>query len=76
MDNFFSLFCAKVGVPYNIKDIKSPIKIKRRLLELGVCNTQVKLLKKGGENGACLLEVRDYVLAVKSSEVKNILVAK
>lgn len=76
MDNFFSLYCAQVGKSYKIKEIKSPQKIKRRLFELGLCDCYIKLLKKGGENGACLLEVRDYVLAVKTREVKNILVTE
>ena len=74
MDNFFSLACGKTNIPYKIIYIHSSQKIKRRLLELGFVSTTVVILKKSKSGGVYLLQIRDFVLALKAEEVKNIMV--
>ena len=74
MDNFFSLSCGKLNTPYDIVCINSSIRVKRRLLELGFVSIKVVILKKSRSGGVFLLQVRSFVLALKSQEVKNIMV--
>ncbi len=81
MDNIvckdaFPLDSGEEGKEYIICEIKAPIKIKRRLLELGFVECSVKILKKSVRNGVFLLEIRGYVLALKRKEVACIFVKK
>lgn len=72
----FPLDSGEEGKEYLICEIVAPIKIKRRLLELGFVDCGVKILKKSVRNGVFLLEIRGYVLALKRKEVACILVKK
>ena len=72
----FSLGLGEEGYGYKIIEIKAPIKIKRRLLELGFVDCNVKILKKSVKNGVFLLEIRGYVLALKRKEVDCVFVKK
>lgn len=60
----------KVGVFYTIKGFsdKAPLKIKRRLLELGLTVGQsVRLVRKSLLGKAFLLQVRGYTLSLRRS---------
>ncbi|MGN0798216.1 MAG: ferrous iron transport protein A [Christensenellales bacterium] len=74
--NVFPLDSGEEGKVYEINSILAPIKIKRRLLELGFVDCCVKILKKSVKNGVFLLEIRHYVLALKRKEVACIFVQK
>lgn len=74
--NTFPLDSGEEGKEYIICEIVAPIKIKRRLLELGFVRCSVKILKKSVKNGVFLLEIRGYVLALKRKEVACIFVKK
>lgn len=74
MDNFFTLDKGEIGKPYKIIRLLNSKKIKRRLLELGFINTNIEILKKSSLRGVYLLQLRNYVIALKLNEVKNILV--
>lgn len=75
-NDHFPLDIGEENITYRICEIVAPIKIKRRLLELGFVNSEVKILKKSVKNGVFLLEIRGYVLALKRKEVACILVKK
>ncbi len=75
-EEFFSLDMGEEKKEYEICEIIAQIKIKRRILELGFVNSNVKILKKSAKNGVFLLEIRGYVLALKRKEVACIFVKK
>lgn len=75
-DATFPLDSGEEGREYKINSILAPIKIKRRLLELGFVDCNVKILKKSVKNGVFLLEIRNYVLALKKKEVACIFVQR
>lgn len=55
----------------------APIKIKRRLLELGLTAGQkVKVLRRSLAGGVLLIEVRGYTLSLRRESAKWIEVAK
>ena len=55
----------------------APIKIKRRLLELGLTAGQkVKVLRRSLAGGVLLVEVRGYTLSLRRESAKWIEVAK
>ena len=75
MDKQFSLIYGKENIFYKILQINAQIKIKRRLLELGFTNNEkVLILKKSRLKGVFLLQIKEYVLALKKKEVANIIV--
>lgn len=74
MESFFSLCMGKEQVAYKIVKIDAPIKIKRRLLDLGFVNTEVIILKKSNFKGVFLLQIRGFVLSLKRKEVSLIFV--
>ena len=75
MDKQFSLIYAKENIFYKICEIKTELKIKRRLLELGfIKDEKVLILKKSRLKGVYLLQIKGYVLALKKKEVANIMV--
>lgn len=77
MDNFFSLALGKENTPYYIFQINSDLSVRRRLLELGFTSGSiVKISKKSQSKGVFLLEIRNYVLALKREEVSKIMVKK
>lgn len=76
MDNFFSLSDGEKNKKYYIVDIVASDKVKRRLLELGFVDTYVTILKKSTLRGVFLLEIRNFVLALKRKEVECIRVRK
>lgn len=76
MDNLFSLSNGETNIPYKIKKIIGNDKIKRRLLDLGFVETNVKIIKKSTFRGVYLLELRHFVLALKQKEVQKIMVTK
>ena len=60
----------KIGKIYEIENISNlcPMKIKRRLYDLGFLNkTKIKVLKKSLFGGVLLLEMRGYILSLKKS---------
>lgn len=64
------------GQTYRVLKITDlPVKIKRRLCDLGfVANTEVRVLRKSLLKKAYLLELRGYVLSVRSSLAQAIIV--
>ncbi len=68
---------AKFGKTYQIEKIdeKSPIKIKRRLLDLGFTSGQkVRAVRKSLLGKAFLVEIRGYTLSLRSSVAENIFI--
>ena len=74
MDNFFLLSQGEVNKKYYIVDIKARNKVKRRLLELGFVDCYVEILKKSTLRGVFLLQLRNFVIALKRKEVESIVV--
>lgn len=63
-----NLMLAKVGMFYIIEGImdKAPLKIKRRILELGFTRGQrVRLLRKSLLGKAYLVELRGFTLTIR-----------
>ena len=76
MDNFISLDQAELGKKYNVVDIKASINIKRRLLDFGFVNTTITLVNTSTLKGVYLVQIRNYLIALRKSEVKSIMVVK
>ncbi len=76
MDNIISLDQAELGKKYNVVDIKASINIKRRLLDFGFVNTTITLVNTSTLKGVYLLQIRNYLIALRKSEVKSIMVVK
>ena len=57
---------------YKVVKIVADLKVKRRLLDYGFVDTCVQVINKSSLNGVYLLQIRDYVLALRESEVKCI----
>lgn len=74
MDKQFSLIYGNENVFYKIVNVLGQTKIKRRLLDMGFVNCDVLIIKKSQFKGVYLLQLRDYVLALKKKEVANIIV--
>lgn len=74
MESFFSLCCGKEQVSYKIVKIDAPVKVKRRLLDLGFVSTDVMILKRSNFKGVFLLQLRGFVLSLKRKEVSLIYV--
>lgn len=67
----------KVGSFYKIKgiDIAAPLKIKRRILELGFTLGQaLKLARKSLLGKAFLVEIRGYTLTIRKDIAQYILI--
>ena len=74
MDNLSNASCGKF---YSVKGIEpsSPIKIKRRILELGFTSGQnVKLIRKSLLGKAYLVELRGFTITIRKDIAKMILV--
>lgn len=74
MDN---LLKGKVGKLYTIKGISenAPIKIKRRILELGFTRGQgVKIIRKSLLGKAFLIEIRGFILTIRKNIAELILI--
>ncbi len=76
MDNLFFLSNGETNVSYKVQDVVGSDKIKRRLLDLGFVDTNVKIIKKSTLRGVFLIEIRHFVLALKQKEVQKIVVKK
>lgn len=64
------IFCKIVGFVENV-----PLKIKRRLLELGLTSGQkVRIVRKSILGKACLIEVRGYLLSLRTSLLSYLIV--
>ncbi len=74
LENHFSLSNAQINKLYQIVGLKGEFKIRRRLLDFGFVNTDIKVLQKSSLKGVCLVELRNYVIALRESEVANIIV--
>lgn len=74
MDNLLN---AKIGKFYTIKGVlkTAPIKIKRRILELGFTKGQsVKISRKSLLKKAFLVEIRGYILTIRKDIAGLILI--
>lgn len=76
MDKHFPLTLGEVNRDYMVVDIRSSVKIKRRLLDLGFVNSIVRIEKKSIKSGVFLLNLRGFLLALKRDEVECIMVKK
>ena len=76
MDNCISLDQAELGKKYNVVDIKASINIKRRLLDFGFVNTTITLVNTSTLKGVYIVQIRNYLIALRKSEVKSIMVVK
>ena len=76
MENIISLSQAKLCKKYNIVDIAADINIKRRLLDFGFVNTQVQVVNISALKGVYLIEIRNYLIAIRRSEVEAIMVVE
>ncbi len=66
---------AKINKNYKIKKIECDIKLKRRLLELGLCkDTIIKVINISPLKNSFLLELRGFVLAVRKNCTDSIFV--
>lgn len=66
--NLIKLSDANINKLYYIKNIECDIKLKRRLLELGLCqNTIIKIINISPLKHSYLLELRGFVLAVRKN---------
>lgn len=68
--NIFPIVNGKLGNTYKVVFVKGDIKIKRRLLELGFINTKVKILNHSFFKGVFLLQLRNFVVALRREEAK------
>lgn len=65
----------KLNQTCKIKSIECDIRLKRRLLELGLCkDTEVKIINISPLKNSYLLELRGYVLAVRKSCALSVMV--
>ena len=74
-----SLEKAKRGIYYNLVGISdiAPLKLRRRLLELGLTAGQkVRIVRKSLLGKAYLLEVRGYTLSMRKNLVAFLMVAR
>ena len=64
----FKLSNAEINRPLIVNKIECDIKLKRRLLELGLCKgTTVKVINVSPLKHSYLLELRGFVLAVRKN---------
>ncbi len=70
--NQIALSDAKINTEYRVVSINAPPKVKRRLLELGFVNCSVKVVNKSSMGGVFLVQIRDYLLAIKKEELNNV----
>ncbi len=76
MDNFFSLDKGIENKKYRVVDIGGSEKIKRRMLDLGFVDCDVMIIKRSALKGVYLIQIRNFILALKRKEVANVLVKK
>ena len=71
-----NLLQAKIGKPYRIAGFENaPVKIRRRLLELGLTKGQkIVLSRKSLLGKALLVDVRGYCLSLRSDVAKVVMV--
>lgn len=74
MDNFFSLDKGQKNKSYKIIKVTGDDKIKRRLLDLGFVNCNIKILKTSALRQVFLVEIRGFLLAIKRTELSRVLV--
>ena len=74
LTNRFSLNNGEVNHDYRVVDINGEFKIKRRLLDFGFVDTNIRILHKSSLNGVFLLQIRGFVLSLRASLVANIIV--
>lgn len=68
MDNLLKLSNMKINQKCKICKIECDIRLKRRLLELGLCNqTVLKIINISPLKNSYLIELRGYVLAIRKS---------
>lgn len=66
----------KINKSYKIVEVTGEEKVLRRFFELGIFSGQsIKILKKSPLKKVFLVEVRGYVLCIKSSLLGGIMVA-
>ena len=70
--NQIALSDAKINTEYRVVSINATPKVKRRLLELGFVNCGVKVVNKSSLGSVFLVQVRDYLLAIKKEELNNV----
>jgi len=57
------------GVVVKIGDLKE---LKNRLLELGILNTPVKIVKKAPFNDPIAIKIGNTIIAIRNKEAQNI----
>lgn len=72
-NNVINLFNLKVGETGYITSVNGNLKLKTRLLELGFTKgTLVRVLNISSLKNSYLIEIRGYILALRSSVIKLI----
>ena len=72
-----SLSDYKVGDNLIIKDISAPLRLKRRLLDLGfVSGSKVTIINISPLKNSYLLEIHGYIIALRKNAVVSIKVRK
>ena len=65
----------KVGQVYKIKKVGGDEKILRRFLELGFAiGVKIKIVSKSLQKKVCLIEIRGYLLSIRTNLLSEIYV--
>ena len=66
----------KLNKIYRVVEVAGELKFRRRLLDFGFINCDVKVLHTSSLRGNFLVQIRGYVLAIRRAQASAVFVAE